>query len=341
MRSLRSKTLVILTISSGLFLAVTGVAGFGVLWRGFLRLEYQEIEREALRVRSKFDAEIKSTQIKLNDWAAWDDMYDYALTKSRKFEQSNLLPYSSLANLGHDLMVVTDRNHKIVNALRNDNLNGAATKLDPAFAEKISKDAAFLDYFMNPAKPTAAGYVTDGSRVWIITSRQITKTDGSGDPAGVLFLGRLVTPDVIKQWSGELHMDFWREVKPSGKARSGHDVSIAIEGGETITATTGFKDYLGNDAFSIKARLNRGLMAQGRFTIWSMAWIIVAGTSLLTAVLLWLLKGSILNRLTSLSAQTATIGRTTRRGEHVSVTGSDEIGDLAASINKMLDGGLA
>jgi two-component system chemotaxis sensor kinase CheA len=324
-------------ISSGMFLAVTGVAGFGVLWRGFLRLESEEIEREALRVRSKFDAEIKSTQTKLNDWAAWDDMYDYALTKSRKFEQSNLLPYSSLANLGHDLMVVTNRNHKIINALRNDNLNGTATKLDPVFTEKISKDAAFRDYFMNPAKPTAAGYVTDGSRVWIITSRQITKTDGSGDPAGVLFLGRLVTPDVIKGWSGELHMEFWRDDQPAEHHNTDTSVSLAIDSDDSISATTGFTDYLGNHAFTVKARFNRGLMAQGRFTIWSMAGIIVAGTSLLTALLLWLLKGSILNRLTSLSAQTATIGRSTRRGEHVAVTGSDEIGELAASINQMLD----
>jgi sensor domain CHASE-containing protein len=337
MRSLRSKTLVILLISSGLFLAVTGIAGFGVLWRGFLRLESHEIEREALRVRSKFDSEIKSTQIKLNDWASWDDMYDYALTKSRKFETSNLLPYSSLANLGHDVMVVTDRHHNIINALRNDTANGVAAALDPVFSAKISGDKGFREFFMNPARPSAAGYIKDGDNLWILTSRHITRTNGSGESAGILFLGRLVTPEVIQSWSHDLHMEFARDERHSGFAAHDTLVLQAVESYETITATTEFKDYLGQHAFSIKARFKRDLMAQGRFTIWSMAWIIVAGTSLLTAVLLWLLKGSILNRLTSLSAQTATIGRTTRRGEHVFVTGSDEIGDLAASINQMLD----
>jgi chemotaxis protein histidine kinase CheA len=342
MNSIRNKTLLILLASTGLFLAITGVAGFGVLWRGFLRLEQQEMSKESDRIHKKFESEMKSTVVKLTDWAAWDDMYEYVQTKSKKFEQSNLVEYSTLKNLEHNVMIVTDGSGNVIKYLENLPDSSTQKSLKQIFFNAITLNKSFYLHYFHPTTESTSGFFNDGKSVWILAARRITKTDGSGLPKGTLILGRQITPSLVEHWSRDLQMDFKisdesPDVISKSETTQEDDTRLVVNDYDHISLLTPFRDYMGQYSFSIYATFKRDLMAQGRFTILIMGGIITLGTILLVVSVMWLLRSLILNRLSLLSEQTIRVGKSTAGQAKISISGSDEISVVADSINKMLE----
>ena len=62
-----------------------------VLLPSFLDLERQHIDSNVQRVVHALGNELEHLSVLTNDWAAWDDTYEYIIDENAEFEVSNLI----------------------------------------------------------------------------------------------------------------------------------------------------------------------------------------------------------------------------------------------------------
>jgi two-component system chemotaxis sensor kinase CheA len=329
----------------GIFLGILAFFGFGILWNGFLRLENDEIIEQTHRIRNRVQGEVKFIATKLGDWAAWDDMYDYAKSKSKVFEKANLAPYDSIANLGQDLLVVLDRKHNVIRALQNDPVQHIPVPLNSNFERQFEHTSAFSKTFLtntDPAKYSSGIMKVDG-QVWLLAARPITTTNKFGEYRGFLILGRQVTRELISEWALDLEMSidtFQVDKIPNFKANelpNREPILTRVQDSRQVNSITWFEDFQGKPSFAIQGFFTREIVAHGSTTIWTIAGIVSLATLLITVVIMYSLEHVVIKRVSRLRRDSQRIANTHDNSVRLTVTGNDEIASLGESINKMVD----
>ena len=88
--SLRSQIILLLTVLSVLFVAASYGVQTLVVMSAFDRLEQQQALRNARRCIEAVNRDIDNLSNFVNDWAAWDDMWNYVKDHNRAFQEANL-----------------------------------------------------------------------------------------------------------------------------------------------------------------------------------------------------------------------------------------------------------
>jgi sensor domain CHASE-containing protein len=89
--SLRSKVVLILLSVFVLYGAVDYAAQRFVIFPGFLDLEREEVQKDLKRCVQAIKREIHHLDSFCHDWSAWDDTYEFAVSRSEDYIKSNLL----------------------------------------------------------------------------------------------------------------------------------------------------------------------------------------------------------------------------------------------------------
>src|SRR5262245_49266305 len=105
-------SLVITILASALILIA--VSQF-ILTRSFADLENRYLQQNVERVRREVADEIDSLASTAGDYAAWDDTYAFANGELPDYPSVNLTD-ESVANLGVNLMLLTDQSGKMLTA---------------------------------------------------------------------------------------------------------------------------------------------------------------------------------------------------------------------------------
>jgi sensor domain CHASE-containing protein len=89
--NLRKKTILAITIIFLLTMVVGYIYTHTLFIYGYLNLENQEISANVRRLQYTLDNEIDFLGKLVNDWAAWDDTYDFMLNNSHEYINLNLV----------------------------------------------------------------------------------------------------------------------------------------------------------------------------------------------------------------------------------------------------------
>jgi signal transduction histidine kinase len=111
-----------------------------------------------------------------------------------------------------------------------------------------------------------------------------------------------------------------------------HPMTEALIAGYSI-----LKDINDNPILIIKVRAPRVIYAQGRASRYYFVIAILAVGVVFGAIILFLFERAILARLTEIGSRVSTIGMRGDLSDRISVTGVDEISNLAVGINRMLE----
>ena len=92
--NLRLKTLLLTTLPLLGFLVVVYGSLSIILQRSYTRLEQQDAQRNVQRVGEALNSDLNQMQRLTEDWAAWDDTYQFIEDKNSAFVTSNFQKYA-------------------------------------------------------------------------------------------------------------------------------------------------------------------------------------------------------------------------------------------------------
>ncbi len=340
-----TQKMVLVILASILFLASTlYIIASNIHPQSYLNIEKESLLRDLSRADDAIKNLFPQLTVKLHDWASWDDTYRFVVDLNQEYYDSNLGSYN-LANLKIDAMIFTDTEGRVV----------FIRVIDSETEEEIDPNP-IKEYFEAHKELTAhkdtessiAGVLPFADGAFLFTSRPILTSTGEGPIHGSLTFGAYINKSLIDEIGVLTHLSL--ESFLYGSPLSPEDVQIAeknltgdnshyiIPLSETaIAAYKVLDDFYGKPLLTLRVDKARDVYQQGRS---SFSFYMVATSVLLVLfgfILVLLLELFVVSRFTKLEKEVRKIGEKNDLSIRIKQGAEDEIGELASSINGMLD----
>lgn len=321
------------------------MASSAILLGSIRNAEKREAQQSVRGVKSLFVHTQESFSARYSDWSAWDDTYTFIEDANKNYIQSNLVP-EQLANLKVNLMVYVNKSGRIVYGTGFDLKNKVYKPLPKQLRDRLSPNELLLQHPDPTSKLTGFLLLPEGP-MWI-TSQPILTSKNSGPVRGSLIVGRNLDKKAVEQLTrvARLPITLYRaddarmpaDFKEMRLTLSEKTPTVVQPQSEyTIGGYTLLNDIYGKPALILRVDIPRETYQQGQRSLrYLIVSLLVAGI-VFDGVILLLLEKSILSRLAHLSAG---VSRIRDRGDlsvRLSVFGTDEISDLSATTNGMLE----
>lgn len=183
---------------SGLFLVVVFivlvllalVAQRFMITPGFEDIERRVVRKEMEWVEDLIDRECRSLCALCEDWASWDDTYEYAATPNADYELTNLSEITLARNFLNFIAVI-DAEGAVVSATGYD--FDKSKPLDIIFEElKAGSLATNSPLMMTGAEQSLCGIASSNVGAALLAVKPILTTDGDGPVGGSLIMARMM-----------------------------------------------------------------------------------------------------------------------------------------------------
>ena len=319
---LQRKVAITLVLTFTAFAAISYLILSAVITPAFDDLEAESAQKDLVRAEGALRADLESLEAASADWALWDDIYNYALGQNPAFHDSNL-ERPTLVNLGLDLMAVYAADETL---LWGDLVVGDESRdlnelgildADVAPSRKLTLHQRLEDKI--------AGIVVTDLGPMIISSRPILRSDNSGPIAGSLVMAQFLDANRLETLRERTQLDMeWR-----APGRQVADLPHFIINNTTLT------DIFGAPAVALWTQTPRKISRLGgRAVSAAMLFLVLAGV-LVTIVMWFLLKRTMLKPIRKLTAQIDKIRVSGDLSTEIRLDSEDEIGALAAQFNNL------
>jgi PAS domain S-box-containing protein len=343
--NLRTKTfLIILGVFITAFLIMTFLLN-RYITNSSSQEENQLILDKLEQVQSSLDDSLDNMDRMVMDWAEWDDTYQYMQDQNTAYANSNLTDSSFFTNQLNFIALV-DISGKIIYSQMYDLINGIPLPIPDDLQAYLSHDSKLLIH--NDNENGANGIISVSNDVMLIVSHPILTSHGSGPTRGALIFGRYLDSVQLGRLPGiaklnpqgypindpQMPSDF-RNVIPELLSGTSNMI-VRVVDDNSITGYTIRRDINGQPAYILKISNSRVIYAQSQygFEIFSLEFIIFG--LILILVILLVLERMVISRVAYLSKKVTIIGQKGDLSSRVSLTGKDELSNLANNINGML-----
>lgn len=342
--TLRTKTLTVIGATLAALIAVFYTISATVIRKGFADVERQDTQRNVRTAVSALSERLTHLENMVDDWAVWDDTYDFINRPTSAYIKSNLVA-PTFANLGLNLFLVANSSGRIVYARCYDQDGREIRHVPAKMLAQLSTDTLLLRDVKHRTSLKGLLLLPEGPM--LIASHAILTSENEGPPRGALIMGRYLTAAEVQRLSHTTHLTLTiqryhsdrlpRDFRRALPALSGPGaVLVRPLSHDTVAGYSVLQDIYSKPALLLRVDAPRAIHAQGernvRFLI--IAFCIVGVAIGLVALLL--LERLVLSRLTSLSHCVAGIGLSSDLATRVSVDGQDELSTLAEAVNSML-----
>ena len=343
--NLQKKSLVVFVVLLIAFLLVISVFFSTILLASYSALEEQYIAKDLNQAVNKLNEEFSTMSAIVSDWAPWDDTYNFVNGNEPGYIASNLLT-PGFDNLNMNLIVITNSRGEVVYSGAYDLQNKVMVTVPAFFSVRLDLKAPLMN--MSDPHYITAGILMLPEGPMIVASQPVVRSDFSGQPQGVVIMGRYLNREEISRLAEltQPSLAFTRTDDPAVsfnlvsriRDNSGSAPGIIEQlNRDEIAGYALIKDIYGNDALILQITEARDIYRRGTDTTVQVLIIILAGGLFLGLVIVILLDRFLLKRMGSLALQVNTIGKSGSITDHVEIDGDDELSGLATEINRMLD----
>lgn len=339
--SLRKKTVLILCFSAVLMVALIIAASRGILFQRYVELEKENLALNARRLESVFAAQTERYASYARDWAVWDSAYEYLRNKDPEFEKENLVP-DTFRSLSVHFLVFVNSSGQLVKASGYDFESDETILLPDSIRVSLQRIAASG---RNSVKNSSRqGILSAPEGLFLVAGHPVLKSDGSGPPAGSLFMVRKLDPVFLQGIAKQAGMpvSLLPLSSPEVPARmlleaeeTGGYANYRVEG-DQIAGFVLLKEINGLPIAAMKFLLPRQNYEQGRRTLTLFVALFAFFSVCVIGIVLLLLDRMVLSRLYRLSAEVQAISASEDLSRRVTVDGRDELAVLKEKINHFL-----
>lgn len=337
--SVRLKIISIIVLTLLVFGVTLYVVGSQILIRNYVEIEREGVIRNLDRVSDAVINVSNQLEVKISDWATWDDTYEFIKDKNKAYIKSNLT-IVALENLEIQGMLFYDTKGKLVysNFLDTDIISSKKV-------EEYFEDHSDL-VVHEGIDSSKSGMVSLEDENLVIASKPIVTSEGEGPVGGTIVFVKHFGKDEVKKLGDLTHVTvnllsynldnpFVEKAKENITKDSNHFVlenSTKLINGYSI-----INDIDGSPILMIEVQMPRTIFLQGQETIFY--FMLLAGLfgSFFGVFLILLIEKIIIQRLTFVGRQARAIGDARDFEKRIKVSGKDEIAILSKSINEMLD----
>ncbi|CAK0750339.1 diguanylate cyclase [Gammaproteobacteria bacterium] len=309
-------------------ISLGGCASYLFLFRVFTEFEENTISHQ-LDVANFLISEQLSILDKFAvDYGLWDDTYNYMLSENQQYVESTY-SYGAIKNIGCDFVVLLDRNKKVkLTAVTSDFLNHPTGTIefpnDIPIVHQIIEKITDLEF---RSKHKASIFFID-EQAYAIALSPITKSDGSGDLSGWVLMARHFNNPRMQHLQMLGGSKFG--IQPSGTDRESNIVFYKnrFTAKRVVFSERPYTLILSAEKpLDYQSSTTYHLFIINLFTIWlsSLLFVIFSFGHL------------VINRLQTHAKALDSIRENKISGKRLEHSGKDEIDDLAASFNELLD----
>lgn len=340
--TLRVKALVLVMVWVATLMGCVEILFSRVFLEQMARLEREQVMAHAIRVQEAIRSRVESVPLRLMDWAAWDDTYEFMETRNPEYIESNLVT-TGIVGLEINFIIYFDLQKQPIVQKAIDFRAGNEIDLPPSILAAFSSDSGYLEEF-TPNESRSGVLVLDG-KILIFGIRPIIRSDKAGPPRGSLLWARYLDEQEIESIADELHVALRvSPVTPAVEAIYSKWKSEGVElpfarasSADEIHGYASILDYHGRPAIHIDVSgqreiYRRGLDADG---------LVLSG--LLTAGIIFALvvavsiERVVIRRISRVAKSLRQIARKDDFEGRLTVEGGDEIASLAEEINETLE----
>ncbi|MGD8563471.1 MAG: CHASE4 domain-containing protein, partial [Desulfarculaceae bacterium] len=288
--------------------------------------------------------EIRHLGILCNDWAAWDDTYEFAAQPNQEYRDSNLLP-ETFSDNRLNLIYIYDRQGRAIWGETHGLAQGELISLKEFAPGVLAAGHPLISHHTIPS--VVEGIFLSECGPLLIASRPITTSNNKGPIRGAVVMGRFLDQPEVKRLAEQTRVDF--KVWSLGDKQMPAQAQKALAGmknrpGPVIDLTDPdsllifglLADISGSPALLIEARVPRTIIAKGRqaleFVVIS---VLAAGVVILLG--LWaILQKTVLAPLARLKQHVVDMGQSQDLEARLDLKRQDELGALAEEFNRMV-----
>jgi signal transduction histidine kinase len=303
-----------LCLALGWFLSET-------LKKNLIIAENQVINRNWDLIDIYFENRFEYYNSKLNDWAKWDDAYEFAKSGDQKFVYKNLRNAENVfKSLNVDFLVIKNDQGKILYKKSFDS------------QKKISDSRVDnLDVFIQSMSTEKdwSGYTIDAitKKAVLAVSLYISDTDATAKSNGVLIAGKYLDENFVAQLSKSTKLEV--EILVDQNLKNNTDFT-----NKSIASVRQVFSKNEPSGFAIKYTQERSMNKIYVQTIITIATLLVTSFIILGVLIYLFFKYEIINRLSAIN-EWLTKFQLSKNQQPLVIIGQDEISDLKQSISDM------
>ena len=335
---LQTKVSLTLAVLIAAFIGISYAILGSVIAPAFDDLEQSAAEVDLRRADMAIKTDIENLESITADWAPWDDIYFYVLGQYPGFKKSNL-DRPTLTNLGLDLMVVYPAEgdylwgRVLVDGIEED--LGKLGVLDP---EHRSHGLLTSHPY---ASSRTVGFINTALGPMIVSSRPILRSDDSGPVAGALIMGQFLNEARLRRLRDRTEVDMRWDFAVFGDEPSTLTQAIGVVdqvvGAYSISSRKVLADIHGSPLLTLSVETRRSISSLGTQTInVALLFLTVAGV-LVTGVVWFMLRSTILRPIERLAQHIAGIRASGNLSHRLDAKRDDEIGALARQFDDLTD----
>ncbi len=343
---LRKKTLIIVGMTIISLVTILYAASQTILLDSFVKLEEQDTRQNVERVLSALSSEFSNLDVFTSDWAAWDDTYAFIEDANPDYVESNLVDETFIgAEL--NLMLFINSSGGIVFGKAFDLQNETEIPIPQSLLDLLSVDDFLWSH--PDTNSSVCGIVLLPQNPLLIVSWPILTSEEEGPIRGALIMGYYLNSERINQLAETTHLSLSMYSLNDSQMPSdfqtalsslSEEASIFVRplNAESVAGYTLLEDIYGTPGLALRVDMARNIYKQGQASVTYFALSLLATGLVFGAVTMLLLEKAVLSRLSQLSAGVSNIGTSSNLSARVSITGRDELSNLADTINQMLAG---
>jgi PAS domain S-box-containing protein len=343
--SLRLKTITIIVATLAGLLIVLSIPLRSILLDSFAYIAKESANTDVRRARSTLTDHELALSRTVVDYARWDGTYAYVVDHNPAYVEANLTD-STFSNTQINLILIIDSSGELVFSEAFDLVGNQAVPLPPPFLKPTVTLAPLLA--RAGSTEVVTGYVVLDDRAMLLAASPILTSNDEGPARGTLVMGRLLDENVLASLAHSTQLTLTVDLLTGPQVPSGvQEASAALQAGESIYVpqptgrmVTGYalqRDIFGRPAFLLHVQSPGAYYDLGQTSIFYFSISLLGAGLVFTVVVLVLLETVILAPLARLNRGVHTVGRKGDFAARVLVKGSDELAQLAGSINTMLD----
>lgn len=268
----------LLALTGGLFLAATAVLVNVVLMGSYRQLERTAADQSIRQVERALDAELRQMAVVNNDYANWDEMFEFVRNKNPRFSETNFSQAGLQEMNVNFVFVVDERGEEVFSA---EQMPGQENLLIPATLGMRQALAARLDAIREQQAAGREALLVPLPRgIALLTANRIMPTSRTGPDRGTLVFVRLMTSAVAENLAStsQLPVVWWDtrkapqfalppSVLQAVRANAADQTRLShIDDRNEISAYTVMGDIDGKSALLLATHLKRDVYGVGRRT---------------------------------------------------------------------------
>lgn len=310
-----------------------------VFIRSYLELERLDAERNTDRAVNTLRYTIEDLDATCQDWAEFDDTYQFMSDHNPRFLTANIVP-QSLKNISVHLIALLDDQGRVV----------LSRRYTPGFTGEQPLPRKFLSQHLRPDSPLALitrlspekgvrGLVNTQDGLMLVAARRILRTDETGPSRGTLVMGRFLAVQTLQDLEEDMELAI--TVQPLTRhERANRDPlffrPVAVWNQNYVIGNRVITDIYDQPMARVSVTLARPYVEEARRTL-GLLWRGLLGAGAVFVVLtILLVETLVLRRILSIHRRVYAIGKTRDLSMRVPTEGHDELAGLAQQINAML-----